>query len=68
MAYVIDKMFIGHFEMGGTLFDFDPRANKEQIRATFEKGKSVAADIMESRRKSSEAAAEASSQAAATTS
>ncbi len=52
-SYVIGKMFIGHFEMGGTLFDFDPRSNVPQAQAAYAKGRDMASDLFASRRKTS---------------
>ena len=45
MTYTIGKLFIGHFEMGGTLFDFDPRSNTDYFRSVYSRGKSVATDL-----------------------
>ncbi|WP_165971770.1 YcjF family protein [Meridianimarinicoccus aquatilis] len=66
-AYVIGKMFIGHFEMGGTLFDFDPRSNVPQVRSAYEEGRELAAELLASRRKTSDDTAAASADAAAST-
>lgn len=66
-AYMIGKMFIGHFEMGGTLFDFDPRSNVPQARTAYAKGRAMASDLLASRKKASDNTAAASAEAAAAT-
>lgn len=66
-AYMIGKMFIGHFEMGGTLFDFDPRSNVPQARSAYAKGRAIASDLLASRKKASDDTAAASAEAAAAT-
>lgn len=66
-SYVIGKMFVGHFEMGGTLFDFDPRSNVPQAQAAYAKGRDMAAELFASRCKTSDATAAASAEAAAAT-
>lgn len=47
LTYTIGKVFIQHFESGGTFLDFDPVAVKKHFRAEFEKSKDVVADINE---------------------
>lgn len=66
-AYVIGKMFIGHFEMGGTLFDFDPRSNVPQARRAYANGRELAGELLASRKKASDDTAAASADAAAAT-
>ena len=43
VTYAIGKVFISHFETGGTLLDFDPVAVREYFRAEFAKGLKEAA-------------------------
>ena len=42
-TYAIGKVFIQHFESGGTFLDFEPAKVQEYFRQEFEKGKSFAA-------------------------
>jgi uncharacterized protein (DUF697 family) len=42
-TYAIGKVFIQHFETGGTLLNFDPEAVREYFAEQFEEGKKVAA-------------------------
>ncbi len=44
-TYAIGKIFIQHFEAGGTFLTFDPAKVREHFKAEFEKGKDVAKDI-----------------------
>jgi uncharacterized protein (DUF697 family) len=41
-SYALGKVFINHFEAGGTLLDFDPEKTKDFFRKQFEEGKLVA--------------------------
>ncbi len=43
VTYAIGKVFILHFEAGGTLLDFDPAKVREHFRAEFANGRSAAA-------------------------
>jgi uncharacterized protein (DUF697 family) len=43
-AWALGKVFIMHFESGGTLLDFDPKAMKDHFRAHFEQGQKMAAE------------------------
>jgi uncharacterized protein (DUF697 family) len=45
LSYSIGKIFIGHFELGGTLVDFDPRANGAYFRDLYRRGKAFATDL-----------------------
>ena len=38
-TYAIGKVFIQHFESGGTFFDFDPEKMRELFRVFYEEGK-----------------------------
>jgi uncharacterized protein (DUF697 family) len=44
-AYALGKVFIQHFESGGTFLTFDPAKVKEHFQAQFEEGAKVAADM-----------------------
>jgi uncharacterized protein (DUF697 family) len=39
-TYAVGKVFIAHFEAGGTLLDFDPEKVREHFRAEFEASRS----------------------------
>jgi len=43
-TYALGKVFIQHFESGGTLLDFDPAKMKAYFAEQFEKGKAVVAE------------------------
>lgn len=38
VSYAIGRVFISHFEMGGTLLDFDPEAVRDYFKSQFEEG------------------------------
>jgi uncharacterized protein (DUF697 family) len=42
-AWALGKVFIQHFESGGTFLDFDPEKVKEHFKALFEEGRKQAA-------------------------
>ncbi len=44
-AWALGKVFIQHFESGGTFLDFDPEKVKEHFRAHFQEGQKVAEDL-----------------------
>ena len=44
-TYAINKVFVQHFESGGTLLDLDPAKVKSYFSEQFEKGKKVVADL-----------------------
>ncbi|WP_163340336.1 YcjF family protein [Desulfopila sp. IMCC35008] len=44
-TYALGKVFIQHFESGGTFLDFDPAAVKEYFAKQFEEGKKVAENV-----------------------
>ena len=44
-AWALGKVFIQHFESGGTFLTFDPEHVKEYFRAQFEEGHKVAATM-----------------------
>lgn len=44
-TYAIGSVFIRHFEMGGTLLDFEPEKVKEYFKQKFEEGKKFAESL-----------------------
>lgn len=44
-AWALGRVFIQHFESGGTFLNFDPEAVKEHFRAQFEEGQKMAASM-----------------------
>jgi uncharacterized protein (DUF697 family) len=44
-TYAAGKVFIAHFEAGGTLLDFDPKAHVDYLKDLFEKGKGMALSL-----------------------
>jgi len=44
-TYALGKIFIEHFEKGGTLLDFKPEKAKERFKKEYQEGKKVAADL-----------------------
>jgi hypothetical protein len=44
-AWALGKVFIQHFESGGTFLDFDPDAVKEYFRAQFQEGQKIAETV-----------------------
>jgi uncharacterized protein (DUF697 family) len=54
MTYAIGKVFIGHFEMGGTLVDFSPKSNGAYFRDLYARGKACATDLFKRKPKSAE--------------
>lgn len=45
LTYATGKVFIPHFESGGTFLDFDPVAVREHFRGEFEKAKVIVKDM-----------------------
>lgn len=45
-TYAVGRVFIQHFESGGTFLDFDPVKVKEHFRQEFEKGKIAAQEFV----------------------
>jgi uncharacterized protein (DUF697 family) len=45
ITYATGRIFIQHFESGGTFLDFDAKKVRERFKAEFEAGKSVAAKV-----------------------
>lgn len=45
VSYAVGKVFIQHFETGGTLLNFDPKAMREHFAKEFEEGKQVALNL-----------------------
>ncbi|MFH0733035.1 MAG: DUF697 domain-containing protein [bacterium] len=54
-TYAIGKIFIQHFEAGGTFLDFNPILVKEYFHKLFEEGKEVAKEMNEKKSKKAEA-------------
>lgn len=48
ITYATGRVFIAHFESGGTLLNFNSEKAKESFKEHFEEGKSVAKDMKES--------------------
>lgn len=44
-TFAIGRVFVQHFEMGGTLLDFDADQVKERFKAEYEKGKAYASNL-----------------------
>jgi uncharacterized protein (DUF697 family) len=44
-TYAVGKIFIQHFEAGGTFLDFDPEAVRSHFRKHFREGESMAKDL-----------------------
>ena len=44
-TYAVGRIFVNHFEAGGTLINFDSDKAKEHYTAFFEEGKKIAADF-----------------------
>jgi len=55
-TYAIGKIFIQHFEAGGTFLDFNPVTVKEYFHTLYEEGNKVAKEITEEKGKTSEKA------------
>ena len=47
-TYAVGKMFIQHFESGGTFLDFDPETVKTHFQELFEEGKQFATSLQQS--------------------
>lgn len=47
-TYAIGKVFVQHFESGGTFLNFNPEEVREYFKQQFEEGKDVAADLKKS--------------------
>lgn len=47
-TYAVGRIFVNHFEAGGTLIDFDKDKAKEHYTAFFEEGEKIAADFKDS--------------------
>lgn len=56
-TYVVGKVFIAHFESGGTLLDFNIKDYLEYIKETAVKGKDVAASMLKKKEQPPSAAA-----------
>src|SRR5262245_33182151 len=47
VTYAVGKVFVSHFELGGTLRDFNVAANRRYFRDLFRRGRAVAAAMAE---------------------
>lgn len=54
-THTTGKVFLMHFESGGTLLDFDPHAMRAYFKQEFEKAKEVVASVQEQERAKSTA-------------
>ncbi len=45
LTYAVGRIFVQHFESGGTLLDFDPSKVRDRFRAEFRKGQTAAQDL-----------------------
>jgi len=45
-TYTVGKLFIGHFEAGGTLLDFTVKSHLAHVEELYDEGKSKAASLM----------------------
>lgn len=45
LTYAVGRVFISHFESGGTFLNFDPAKMREHFKSEFEEGKDIAKDI-----------------------
>jgi uncharacterized protein (DUF697 family) len=50
-TYALSRVFIQHFEAGGTFLNFDPEAVREYFKEEFNKGKVVVEDIKKTKAK-----------------
>ncbi len=53
-TYAIGKVFIQHFEAGGTFLDFNPVTVKDYFHKLFEEGQAVAKEMSEKKSKKAE--------------
>jgi uncharacterized protein (DUF697 family) len=53
-TYAIGKIFIQHFEAGGTFLDFNPITVKEYFHTLFVEGQTVAKEMNEKKGKKTE--------------
>jgi uncharacterized protein (DUF697 family) len=49
-TYAVGKVFVQHFESGGTFLDFDPEKTREYFAQQLREGQKVAADLREAGR------------------
>jgi uncharacterized protein (DUF697 family) len=49
-TYAVGKVFVQHFESGGTFLDFDPEKTREYFAQKLSEGQKVAADLREAGR------------------
>lgn len=53
-TYALGEVFKKHFDSGGTILDFDPARLKKYYKEKFEKGKKVAREMQQSKKKQEE--------------
>lgn len=53
-TYALSRVFIQHFEAGGTFLDFEPETVKEYFAKEFEKGKEVVEEMTEDKKEETE--------------
>ncbi len=56
MTYAVGRVFLQHFESGGTFLNFNPEEVKEHYARLFEEGKKVVAEVKEEINKPTEQA------------
>jgi len=56
-TYAIGRVFIQHFESGGTFLDFNPEKVRDYFKSEFERGKDVASELQENEEVKAENAA-----------
>ena len=54
-AWALGKVFVQHFEAGGTFLDFNPEAVREYFRAQFDEGQKMAASMQSEQSHAAEA-------------
>lgn len=54
-AWALGKVFVQHFEAGGTFLDFDPDAVRDYFKKQFEEGRKMAASMQDEQSPAAEA-------------
>jgi len=49
-TYAVGKVFVQHFEAGGTFLDFDPEKTKDYFTRLYQEGKKVSSEVSKTRR------------------
>ena len=47
LTFAVGKVFVQHFESGGTLLDFDPSKVRDRFREEFQRGKAAAREMQD---------------------